>query len=275
MKRVSLVLVLVLFAAFDPVSAQVTFYQPPTYSGSGAVFVADFNGDGKPDILDGTLNIGNGDGTFKPGTSLPSTSLPVLAVADFNGDGKPDLLEQGTGTLLVLLGNGDGTFQPPISTASGAVLSLLTATDLNGDGKADVVGLFNSSMMVYISNGDGTFKSPASYNVAVSNFNPISISLGDFNSDGKTDVAVSTATPGNVAGSEVVFLGNGDGTFDMTPKSSGGLYYPEFTVVGDFNGDGKLDLALSGCNLQNCASSHSEMAVFVLLGNGDGTFGSP
>jgi len=53
MKRVSLVLVFVLFAAFsDPVSAQVTFYQPPTYSSSGAVFVADFNGDGKPDVLE-------------------------------------------------------------------------------------------------------------------------------------------------------------------------------------------------------------------------------
>ena len=49
---------------------QVSFFTPPTYAGSGAVFVADFNGDGKPDILasDGTLNLGNGDGTFRTGT---------------------------------------------------------------------------------------------------------------------------------------------------------------------------------------------------------------
>ena len=106
----------------------------------------------------------------------------------------------------------------------------MTAIDLNGDSKADVVGLFNSSMLVYISNGDGTFKSPVSYDMGVSNSNAISISLGDFNGDGKTDVAMSTA-PGNVAGSEVVFLGNGDGTFDTTPKSSGGLYYPQSAVV--------------------------------------------
>lgn len=258
-----------------PVQAQVSFFQPPTYSGSGSVFVADFNGDGKPDILtsDGTMNLGNGDGTFKTGTSVSTASSMVLAVADFNGDGKPDVLEQGTGTLLVLLGNGDGTFQAPISTASGASLSVVAATDLNGDGKADIVGVFNSSLMVYISNGDGTFKSPVSYNMGVSSANSfISISLGNFNGDGKTDVAVSTS--GNTApGYEVVFLGNGDGTFETTPKTSGGLYYPNFTAVGDFNGDGKLDLAVSGCNVQNCAANN--LAVFIFTGNGDGTFGGP
>src|SRR5580692_7275105 len=90
------------------VQAQVSFFQPPTYAGAGNVFVADFNGDGKPDILtsDGTMNLGNGDGTFTPGVSLSGTNIAVLAVADFNGDGRPDVLEQGTGTLLVLLGNG-------------------------------------------------------------------------------------------------------------------------------------------------------------------------
>jgi hypothetical protein len=74
--------------------AQVSFFTPPTYAGSGPIFVADFNRDGKPDILasDGTLNLGNGDGTFTTGTSVTGTPL---AVADFNGDGKPDVLEQG------------------------------------------------------------------------------------------------------------------------------------------------------------------------------------
>jgi len=95
------------------------------------------------------MNLGNGDGTFKPGTPISVSTSPVLAVADFNGDGKTDLLEQGLGTLVVQLGNGDGTFQAPISTASGASLSVVAAGDLNGDGKADVVGIYNNALFVY------------------------------------------------------------------------------------------------------------------------------
>jgi hypothetical protein len=108
------------------------------------VFVADFNGDGKPDILtgDGSLNLGNGDGTFTLGTPVVGGAL---AVADFNGDGKADVLQQGTWTLLVLLGNGNGTFQPPISTNSGASLTSVVAGDLTGNGKADVLALRTGS----------------------------------------------------------------------------------------------------------------------------------
>jgi FG-GAP-like repeat len=274
MKRESLalaVLCLIFVALSFPVQAQVSFFQPPTYSGSGNVFVADFNGDGKPDILtsDGTMNLGNGDGTFKLGTSLSSTSVPVLAVADFNGDGKPDVLEQGTGALLVLLGNGNGTFQAPISTASGASLSIVAATDLNKDGKADVVGVFGSSLLIYISKGDGTFAPASSYNLGSSQPIPPVLSFGDFNGDGKADVAVSTGYFG--PGQEIVFLGNGDGTFQATPKVSAGVV-PEFAAVGDFNGDGKLDLALTPGNLSPCLSYCD---ISVLLGNGDGTFQAP
>jgi len=139
------------------VQAQVSFFQPPSYAGVGNVFVADFNGDGKADILvsDGTMNLGNGDGTFTPGINV---SGGALAVADFNGDGRPDVLQSGTGALLVLLGNGDGTFQPAITTANAAGLTEVAAVDLNGDGKADVVGMYSTFLFVYISNGDGTLQ---------------------------------------------------------------------------------------------------------------------
>jgi|HubBroStandDraft_4_1064222.scaffolds.fasta_scaffold12837_2 hypothetical protein len=243
---------------------QVSFSQPPTYAGSGQLFVADFNGGGKPGILaaDGTLNLGNGDGTFKTGTAVTGTPL---AVADFNGDGKPDVLEQGTGTLLVLLGNGDGTFQAPISTNSGASLTAVAAIDLNGDGKADVVGIFNNTLRVYLANGDGTFAAGVSYSLGVQIGPPTLIVFGDFNGDHKTDVAVLSAAS---AEQEIVLLGNGDGTFQSSPLTSTGAAALTSAVVGDFNGDGKLDLATLGGSTQAAT-------VFLQLGNGDGTFKPP
>jgi hypothetical protein len=272
MKCASLVVVLlcVLFTLSGLAQAQVSFFQPPVYPGSGSPFVADFNGDGKLDLLtsDGTMNLGNGDGTFTAGTTVTGG---VLAVADFNGDGKPDVLQQGTDTLLVLLGKGDGTFQAPISTSSGASLSAVAAADLNGDGKADVAGVFNSSLMVYISNGDGTFASGVTYNIGAASAGVTVLSLGDFNSDGKTDVAVTLAGD-NVAGQEIVFLGNGDGTFQPA-KASAGVLWSQFAAVGDFSGDGKLDLVVT-CN-PGCNSLASPDNVSVLLGNGDGTFQAP
>ena len=251
--------------------AQVSFFQPPTYAaGNGTLFVADFNDDGKPDILTsvGTLNLGHGDGTFTTGTQVTGTPL---AVADFNGDGKPDILEQGTGTLLVLLGNGDGTFQAPISSPSAASLSVAAAADLNGDGKADAVGVYNGSMLVYISNGDGTFAPGVSYNLEASSVNAPVIAFGDFNGDHNPDVVVAFSDNTN-AGHEVAFLGNGNGTF-QTAKSSTGVNFSGPVAVGDFNGDGKLDLSVgSDASCSTCTGSAS---TYVQLGNGDGTFQAP
>ena len=267
--RAILVCSLFLLHSLLTTQAQVSFLQPPVYAGTGNLFVADFNRDGKPDLLtsDGTMNLGNGDGTFTAGTNVTvPTGLSVLAVADFNGDGKPDVLEQGTGTLLVQLGTGDGTFQTAISTPSGASLTLVAAADLNGDGKADVVGVFNGALSVYLGKGDGTFASPTSYNLG--SIPARSLSLADFNGDGKIDIAVSTGASNGPAGQEIVFLGNGDGTFQAA-KTSVGVSEPSPAVVGDFNADGKLDLAIDGCDpVKGCLT-------YVQLGNGDGTFQAP
>ncbi len=103
-------------------------FQPPVYypfpNGVTAVVVADFNGDGKPDlaVAGGSLLVmlGNGDGTFKAGINT-GARVNLMAVGDFNGDGKPDLVT--SENVAVLLGKGDGTFQAPIAaaTASSAI----------------------------------------------------------------------------------------------------------------------------------------------------------
>jgi hypothetical protein len=111
---------------------------------------------------------------------------------------------------------------------------------------------------ILLGNGNGTFQTPASFNVGT---NPAAIAVGDFNFDGKLDLAVVNQGSGNVT----ILLGNGDGTFNSTgpfPAGAGA----DYAAVGDFNGDGLPDLAV--------AASQAG-AVEILLGNGDGTFQAP
>lgn len=254
-----------------------------TYAGSGSLFVSDFNQDGKPDLLtsDGTMNIGQGDGTFVTGTHVTLASgLSVVAVADFNGDRKPDLLVAnpctsypcgGSTTSAVLMGNGDGTFQTGATfSLSAAGLENVAVADLNGDGNADVVAVLgDGTVQVYLNDGGGTFASGVPY-ISGATLDG-ELALGDFNGDGLTDITVSTS--GNdpnaqFGGEQLVLLGNGDGTFQAA-KSSLGTFEPSFAAIADFNRDGNLDLAVADCNLiYGCA-------VYIFLGVGNGTFQLP
>lgn len=144
--------------------------------------------------------------------------------------------------MQVLPGNGDGTFQAPIVTNVGANLTVVAAGDLNGDGKADVAGIFNNTLLIFQSNGDGTFATGTPYSLGTNS--PGIILFADFNGVHKTDIAL---VPTSGTGPEVVLLGNGDGTFQSTLIPSTGVPEAAFSIVaGDFNGDGKLDLATGG-----------------------------
>jgi hypothetical protein len=252
LRHVSAIAVLLLSANSYAQSAN-PFFVPPSYPGSGQTVTADFNGDGKPDLIfaDGTVLLGKGDGTFTVGTPLGLSGLnsnTPIATADFNGDGKPDLVVASTSLNIfsVLLGNGDGTFQAPINTTVPSPGGWLLVGDLNGDGKVDAL----TEGLSYLGKGNGTFLAGVPSGAPAPG---PSSTLGDFNGDGKLDLFI----PG-----QGIQLGNGNGTFQaLLPFPAGTL--PGF-VVGDFDGDGKLDIV-------GIASAPSP-EVQVLFGKGDGTF---
>jgi hypothetical protein len=136
--------------------------------------------------------------------------------------------------------------------------------DFNGDGKLDVAviaGVHGGALEVLLGNGDGTLQSPSIAGSIISGLTTSAqdIVTGDFNRDGKPDVAL--VITGGV-GEFGVLLGNGDGTFQ--PPIAQSFSYGGPAVAADFNGDGKLDLAVT---------RFSTVSVFV--GNGDGTFQGP
>jgi hypothetical protein len=263
-----------------PIAAKVV--NPRLYA------VGDFNGDGKPDlaVVDATESstrsikvlLGQGDGTL----------------GDFNGDGKldvvvvnkryveqhcimcpppqPPLFVQGPKnnsvveqrSVTVLLGNGDGSFTaaPSNPVVSGKDFLLTAgapahAVDFNGDGKLDMLVMEDRKVNILLGNGDGTFVKIVTTALPVS---PNALAVGDFNGDGKPDLVLFD----ELSASATVMLGNGDGTFtETTTNVQTGKIGGEYgrVSVGDFNGDGKLDIL-----------AFYENGALTLLGNGDGTF---
>jgi Bacterial Ig-like domain (group 3)/FG-GAP-like repeat/FG-GAP repeat len=229
-----------------------------------SVAVADFNGDGKTDLAvanqeSGTVSVllGKGDGTFQSAQNFAVGDNESVAVADFNGDGKGDLVVANG----VLLGNGDGTFQAERNFAGAG--DTAAVADFNGDGKPDVVlGRFSGSDSVLLGNGDGTFQAARNVTDAFGDaFQGDFVAIGDWNGDKKLDLAEISG------GFVTVEVGNGDGTFQFTQVFNSQINSGP-VVVGDFNGDGKPDLALGG-------GGFSATNLAVVLGNGDGTFGTP
>jgi hypothetical protein len=271
------------------------------YGAGGAlefVAVADFDNDGNLDVAatvwdTGSLQIfhGNGDGTFTVGSSYSTggegSCTGGLVTSDFNHDQHIDIavVNEGCGeggnNVAVLLNDGTGGFLSAVTYPVSNLVWQIAAGDVNGDGYPDLLlPLRNSSQVaVLLANNDnsGTFRAETDVNLVnggTTYFEPEFITLGDFNGDGKLDFAVSIDDREGTEQGIVVALGKGDGTFE-TPSlysSTQQNYlnfdwpYPAFLQSADINGDGILDLVYTNSNYST---------VGVLLGNGDGTFGTP
>jgi hypothetical protein len=148
---------------------------------------------------------------------------------------------------------GDFPIGPPYEPVSIAI------GDFNRDGKLDIATapyLVSSQIAVMLGNGDGTFGKPTYYAVGQQ---PFSIATADLNNDGNPDLVVANSLATTVS----ILLGNPDGAFQVFGTASLNSE-PSFVSVGDFNADNIPDLVVA-----------DSPYVTVLLGKGDGTFGSP
>ena len=201
--------------------------------------VADFNGDGIPDIaltctgaqasqISLYVLLGKGDGTFATGPQM--SGLQNMIVGDFNKDGKQDIVVEGAtdgASIVFYPGNGDGTFGSSISTNLGKLYVTAAAVDINSDGYADLAfGNFvnksgtTNTLDLFLNNQDGTFgvSTPGS-NRATPN---ASITLPSTGTPNATTILV-----GNI---------NGIGTNGLAVVDTGsvpGIYIPAYTVSGN------------------------------------------
>jgi hypothetical protein len=241
-----------------------------------SLVVGDFNRDGIPDVAvpgvygSGNVEIllGNGDGTFRHGATYAAAEAFHAAAASLRNNGILDLVVGAAGEdyVYVLLGNGDGTFQSAVPYPTTAHSYMVAVGDFTGTGNLDILdleavtsqGQVCDCVEVLPGNGDGTFGPPITTPLPYSMTGYV-MAIGDFDLDGKIDVAVGGEEFPNYQ--VAILLGNGDGTFTADgyylvygpPSGAAAAYFTSSKT--------KLDLAVS-----------NGPGVSILLGNGDGTF---
>jgi hypothetical protein len=256
-------------------------FKKPVYYSTGTTQqsyvgpLANFRGKGLLDIVlsnaDGSLSIllNKGKGTYGAANVIAGasgTEAGNIVIGDFNGDGKLDIaITNYSGTAVnVLLGNGDGTFQAPIITPSPINPVGIAAGDFNGDGKLDLaLSSWNSggAFTIFTGNGNGTFNVGTTYDFGTweqcypsGGSNPYWIGAADLNQDGKLDLALAVQISAcgteysgqNNWGAALVYTGNGDGTFNLDDGPWVGGVDNSGIALGDFNGDGMMDIAVAG-----------------------------
>ncbi len=265
------------------------------------IAIGDVNNDGNTDmILDNHLYLGDGAGHFaaspidESGISGPYVQYTALGFQDLNGDGKLDYVRidpsfDSLGSscplaplvITVLLGDGTGHFTPSQTISRGGTVDVSAAYgDFDGDGKMDFavftgetactpnsVSVTKLEVTTYLNNGDGTFRAKTTVlPLALSRDQMVS---GDFNGDGKTDLAFTGSTL-NSSEQQVwnvtTLLGFGDGTFKAGTLYTLDSEYYNFSA-GDMNGDGKTDIVIS-LAAKNSPGAQPRIATLLSQPNG-------
>lgn len=235
--------------------------QTPTSS----VFSADFNGDGKPDLLETSSSgpYGQSSVLFNVGNDTFSSPFGINAAgaltADLNGDGRGDVVYISGQTITAMLGQTNSTFATVTTPLRYAAYGIAAVGDLNKDGKPDLLTFESSSLRVWLGNGDGSFTPSGLLNLdGQQAISPAAVVIKDLDGDGNADVVITPApNPAAPLGPLLILYGNGDGTFQLPYKIPVSHRYG-LAAAADVNRDNKPDLVLT---------DGSGIAVMTNLGN--------
>lgn len=262
-----------------------TFQTPTSLDSSSpqTVAVADVNKDGKGDLIIGggsgvTVRLGGANAGFgAAATVFGSFTIAGVAVGDFNKDGNPDIAAASSigAFTVILLGNGTGGFTNAGSYITSYGARQMYVYDFDWDGNPDIVfgaghpdaltaAGYGMTVTVLFGRGDGTFHGAS----AMTFYSLSGMTTGDFNGDGKVDAVASYSPFPPTTDNITVGLNDGSGALraqqPVTIQDNGFTAYLSDITSGDYNNDGKRDIAAAG-------SSN----IYVLRGNGNGTFQSP